>query len=725
VIDWNDGLSVGVPSLDEDHKKILLIINKLYKASGSNNSSQVLEEIFKELRHYIITHFQKEEAFLQRCNYKNIQEHKLQHQHFIEEVERLHLKLITSINTTAAEEIIFFLTDWLINHIIEEDMPILNLLEQSEFYNNEKNQRNDSPITKLVKKVTDSFSFAKRFFLSAAIPLSGMILLIGIILYNNYEKHQETVKTARVLQILFPINKLVHALQIERGLSSGYLSAPKKFKKNMLQQRKIVNSAIEELENKLQHIDKNRLAIIKAYSNKYKIALQKLHGIRQRIDKQELLQPSIIAYYTNLIHHILSISSQIAIFNVDKDISSSIHALDSFLQYKEILGQERAWGVMNIEQKKQKLSSEYVTLLKLFGAEKMPYDDFLLYATAEQQKLLRKVFRSQIVSDVIFYKNSIEKHRLKSLDSQYWFNIMTQFINQLKELEDTMQVQINKLIQAKLDKEFTNLVIWVFFTTLIFLITAFIIYIFKRSSQEELYNITNAIQHLAEGKRDFRLVDSKAKGEIAQIYQAYEKTRQKLLKGDIYTQLYLTQKELEIHKQKKENEKLENLAFVDSLTGVINRRRFDELSNIEFNRAVRYKSELSFLMLDIDHFKQINDTYGHPVGDKVLQNFATLCLEIAREFDVVARVGGEEFIIMLPQTDAEGAYTFAERLRKKIANTKLSFNDATLTYSVSIGISSVKNERVPLEDILVNADRALYKAKQGGRNQSVIYTEEI
>jgi two-component system cell cycle response regulator len=137
-------------------------------------------------------------------------------------------------------------------------------------------------------------------------------------------------------------------------------------------------------------------------------------------------------------------------------------------------------------------------------------------------------------------------------------------------------------------------------------------------------------------------------------------------------------------------------------------------------RSARYKSSLSFLMLDIDYFKAINDTYGHAAGDEILKHFSSICLDMARSLDIVARIGGEEFVVMLPETDSDGAYMFAERFREKIYSSEVEIEGQIIKYSVSIGIAILDNEK-EVKEILQKADKALYKAKEAGRNLSIIY----
>ena len=168
-----------------------------------------------------------------------------------------------------------------------------------------------------------------------------------------------------------------------------------------------------------------------------------------------------------------------------------------------------------------------------------------------------------------------------------------------------------------------------------------------------------------------------------------------------------------------DNRRLEALATTDPLTRILNRRALLDRLTAEVDRARRFDSGLCLLLLDVDHFKSINDTAGHLAGDRVLRQIATLLEDAARKVDIVARYGGEEFVAILPETSAEGATTFAERLRERIAAHDFDLGtDQPAHLTVSIGIASFPSVRVAsTEDLFARADEALYRAKSGGRNQ--------
>ncbi|MEO8215570.1 MAG: diguanylate cyclase [Acidobacteriota bacterium] len=168
------------------------------------------------------------------------------------------------------------------------------------------------------------------------------------------------------------------------------------------------------------------------------------------------------------------------------------------------------------------------------------------------------------------------------------------------------------------------------------------------------------------------------------------------------------------------------LATTDSLTDLPNRRQFLARLSDEFARVQRFAGlRCSVLALDLDHFKRINDTYGHASGDAVLKQFAQVMRGALREIDTPARMGGEEFAIILPGTDSAGARELAERLREVVATTPLVQDGKTLSLTVSIGIASIDRLDSSADEVLLRGDEALYRAKSNGRNRVEVSEKEI
>lgn len=170
--------------------------------------------------------------------------------------------------------------------------------------------------------------------------------------------------------------------------------------------------------------------------------------------------------------------------------------------------------------------------------------------------------------------------------------------------------------------------------------------------------------------------------------------------------------------------KTKEMSITDALTGLFNRRHFEYNADREFLRAVRYKNDLTFAIVDIDFFKKFNDTYGHLCGDKILKEVAFLINDSFRKTDMVFRYGGEEFVIILTETNAEGAKIPLERLRERVEKNIFKFKTQDLKVTISIGFASNLDDCEDAIELFSFADDALYKAKENGRNQIRNYIKE-
>lgn len=174
-----------------------------------------------------------------------------------------------------------------------------------------------------------------------------------------------------------------------------------------------------------------------------------------------------------------------------------------------------------------------------------------------------------------------------------------------------------------------------------------------------------------------------------------------------------------IQELESSKERLKLLASTDSLTNLYNRRYFSKISEHILDLAKREQEEISLIMMDIDNFKLVNDTYGHQVGDDVLIALSQKLRESQRKSDIVRRYGGEEFVVLLPNTNLDGAIVVAEKIREEIENIKVhTLEDKYVQFTVSLGVSMVKmKEERNLEVVLKRADDALYEAKRSGKNK--------
>lgn len=171
-------------------------------------------------------------------------------------------------------------------------------------------------------------------------------------------------------------------------------------------------------------------------------------------------------------------------------------------------------------------------------------------------------------------------------------------------------------------------------------------------------------------------------------------------------------------------QKMEYLAMHDALTGLLNRRAMQERAEAEVNRSQRNNNPLSFILLDIDHFKSINDRFGHAIGDQALKFVANLLAQQVRAYDLVARWGGEEFLIALPDTGRNEAVSVAERIRQAIAASSLKLdNNLAVEVTASFGTAFYSDPRWTLIEVVAHADEALYRAKHEGRNRVCLFAD--
>ncbi|KDD66711.1 sensor domain-containing diguanylate cyclase [Pseudomonas mandelii] len=175
------------------------------------------------------------------------------------------------------------------------------------------------------------------------------------------------------------------------------------------------------------------------------------------------------------------------------------------------------------------------------------------------------------------------------------------------------------------------------------------------------------------------------------------------------------------HQLQAANAQLQQLSRTDRLTGLYNRGHWEESLKVAYARHQRYGNATSLVMLDIDHFKRVNDTYGHPAGDKVIEEVARLIHEHVRETDVAGRYGGEEFGVVLSDTDKAGGRVFAERLRKAVEGLEVLYNGQSIRFTISLGVADLSQPSINHADLIAWADHALFVSKKAGRNRVTVY----
>ena len=283
------------------------------------------------------------------------------------------------------------------------------------------------------------------------------------------------------------------------------------------------------------------------------------------------------------------------------------------------------------------------------------------------------------------------------------------------------QREIDELISSATQASLAILIVAIL---IIFLVAAWMFYTLGLP----LNRMTKHIRQISDGNLDIdeiRMGNRKDElGQLANAFNSMHDTIKRQIKELNAHREILEQEVKERTKDLEEvNKKLELISKTDELTGLPNRREMNENIANEMGRSARTHKPFCFIFIDIDHFKNINDTYGHACGDIILKSVAQTIRGLLRKYDVFARYGGEEFLTLLPETDLEGARVVAERFRRQIEKMTVRYADFTIKITITLGVAKF-DERLGADRSIQMADKALYQGKEGGRNRVIVWRPE-
>ena len=281
--------------------------------------------------------------------------------------------------------------------------------------------------------------------------------------------------------------------------------------------------------------------------------------------------------------------------------------------------------------------------------------------------------------------------------------------------------EIDDLISSATQASLAILVISIL---IIFLVAAWMFY----TLGVPLNRITKHIRRITDGDLDIENIDvGSRKDELGQLGNAFNSMHDTIKRQIKELNAHREILEQEVRERTKDlelaNKKLELISKTDELTGLPNRREMNETIANEMGRSARTHKPFCFIFIDIDHFKNINDTYGHACGDIILKAVAQTIRGLLRKYDVFARYGGEEFLTLLPETDLAGAEVVAERFRKQIEKMTVRYADFTIKITITLGVARF-DERLGADRSIQMADKALYQGKEGGRNRVIVWEPE-
>lgn len=731
---WDEGMSVGIEAIDDDHKQIITILAKLTSTKHGKVSTQEIEDIFTELNDYVIGHFVREEALLEEAFYSELEEHKKSHQIFIETLPQLKNQWLTQDNITTSENITTFLHQWIVNHILVEDLdyvPTLHNHANKETTNHQHST--DEQAAEFVKNKLSipsriSLAFARkvklsqRVFITTLIPVFVVLAFGYAILLNNYQRYENMELLLGLNNIIEQVNEISHSLQAERGLSSGLTSSNyQQFSQQLAKRRMLTDKAISSfyniLDNELAPAVKNN---IQHYLNDTHNYFSPLTEHRQQVDGMNVNFRQTYHAYTVLIEQLLSVSENLIHVDMNSTLASDISAISAVLLFKEYMGQIRALGMNAVNAQGNDLYNN-IEISRLVGKQLNALRVFQ-YSANKEQKLLCADYCNVTLHQQLLERtfSRLKQAKMVQQKKEFWFDLMSAEIDSLKNITDKLNQKFTIKVQGEIQQlESFYLSILAALGAFLFFATLFSI-ILNDSIISPVRRVTSALNNMAKGQYNVQFKNTVANDEIGAMQAAYEKLRRRILQARIF-QVIVNKQKNEIEYRKTQQTHLENLALTDALTGAVNRHQFNLVLDEEISKADNQQRSLSVLLLDIDHFKEVNDSFGHGVGDEVLVAFYLACKASVRSTDVIARIGGEEFVIILPNTNSEHAYQFAERLRVKIEDLKVVVEEKTIDLTVSIGVSQWQSELFDsAQEFIANADKLLYQAKKEGRNKVVV-----
>lgn len=283
------------------------------------------------------------------------------------------------------------------------------------------------------------------------------------------------------------------------------------------------------------------------------------------------------------------------------------------------------------------------------------------------------------------------------------------------------QHEIDELISSATQASFAILIVAIL---IIFLVAAWMFYTLGLP----LNRMTRHIRQISEGNLDVDEINmGNRTDELGQLSNAFNSMHDTIKRQIKELNAHREILEQEVKERTKDleqaNKKLELISKTDELTGLPNRREMNETIANEMGRSARTHKPFCFIFIDIDHFKNINDTYGHACGDIILKSVAQTIRGLLRKYDVFARYGGEEFLTLLPETDLEGARVVAERFRRQIEKMTVRYADFTIKITITLGVARF-DDRLGADRSIQMADKALYQGKEGGRNRVIVWRPE-
>lgn len=481
---------------------------------------------------------------------------------------------------------------------------------------------------------------------------------------------------------------LVHFIQRERGYSASYLATGRHDPLLLKQMREDSNAALKSLTNNVlateQRMSRSGLADVAV----------RFMEVRNQVDKQTSNWRVVRDAYTGIVNTLLT-SVQFELTQERSKESIQLDAIAELALAREALGLLRA-TVNSIRLNSRDVDiNDLIFMASELTIYRQHLSNFKKMADDPAGKKLQAMVDSDIYIWVFATINQVLSKKQVSDQLEEWWPRSSSVMDMEKAIEDASFTVLQHQTETDIAVHVRNQNTITFFAITLCLGLAYYVSITIGRMMRDIRRLAVALDDVVDNENyTIRLAQKGSQDEFGHIFLLFNKLLE-------FTDGLLREKE--------------KLASVDTLTGVMNRRSFLKYADREISRAKRHTQELALVFMDIDHFKRVNDTYGHHVGDEVLKAFANIIRERVRSTDLMARWGGEEFIILLPETGKEAAHALADSLRGAVASAPFP---AVGQVSCSAGVAGWQHGE-SFELWCARADAALYKAKEGGRNRVI------
>ncbi|MCP3664665.1 MAG: bacteriohemerythrin [Gammaproteobacteria bacterium] len=833
---WDDRLSIGIQSLDDDHKHIIDLINLLTETMAANEYAEKLPDIFNQLVNYVLTHFDREEQFMQRANYPELEKHHQQHEKLASKLTLLKEQANSRDMGFLSFELAEFLRSWLLNHIALDDLQLrpyfaeAGLMDIHEVEMSTKTQ----PLERM--RFISRLHLRKRFTLLAMIQLVGVLFLGAIIIFSSWQDVTDIRASTRINELVPLAGNLLTELQRERGLHSGLSRwGPSRFGPHVDRQKSNTDKALAAFlaADPGSRTEASGSTLARSIDDALN-RLDKIESIRATSQPPGQSPRTIISHYSLVVDALLDLVDDIVSVGVPEEARDTANAYSALLHLREFLGRERALGtaLFGADQPSPAMVDWFSGLIT---AQFWREHQFELNSPANILELFKQQQSSSTFKQLQDLRQRIMAPNTggatDDVDPLIWFETATLNIDAIIAIEEQLLGSLEKQTLVSLTYARDKLLIFVCAATLFTLIVVLLVKLLAHSIIRPLTHMSQGLLALAGGDRMISVHGVSRTDELGELARAFEIFRSNLIRTDLalaenrvdisnieYVQRYFShlsqavrqlpvsvvianlegnikyvnqffesitgfsnneavkmsllsilsrslgtprlnkiwlnvlageiwEGEILVHSisgkaywklvslsaiidkgevigvvyigqdisdRKRQEDAIEHQASHDILTNLPNRvLMFDRLES-SISQMKRSQQKLALMFLDLDDFKRVNDTMGHNVGDVMLIETAQRLTHAVRASDTVARQGGDEFLILVPDiTNQPDAEPIAEKILTALSEPFL-VNGMHLPISASIGFAFYPDDGDDPQLLLSKADAAMYQAKADG-----------